>query len=77
MKEKILHHLSEVRPEFNFEESDDYIAAGMLDSFDIEALVTAMDEDFGISIEGTEIVPENFKNVETITQLLIRNGAEI
>ncbi|MCE2612454.1 acyl carrier protein [Flavobacteriaceae bacterium D16] len=74
MKEKILAFLTEIRPEFDFSESSNFIEEGMLDSFDIVSLVASLDEEFGISIDGTEILPKNFSNVESIYQLLIKNG---
>ena len=43
MKEKIISILSELRPEFDFNESLNFIEEGMLDSFDIINLVTALD----------------------------------
>lgn len=74
MKEKIISHLSEIRPEFDFKKSTDFIAEGMLDSFDIIQLVTSLDSEFGISIDGSDILPENFTSADSIIQLLIKNG---
>ncbi|MEP0133041.1 MAG: acyl carrier protein [Eudoraea sp.] len=74
MKKKILDFLTEIRPEFDFAASSNFIEEGMLDSFDIVSLVASLDEEFGISIDGTEIIPENFSNVDSIFQLLIKNG---
>ena len=74
MKKKILGFLTEIRPEFDFAESSNFIEEGMLDSFDIVSLVVSLDEEFGISIDGTEILPENFSNVDSIFQLLIKKG---
>ncbi len=71
---KIEEILKEIRPEFDFSQSKDFIADGMLDSFDVVTLVAALDKAFAISIEGTEILPENFKNVETIRTLLKKYG---
>ncbi|WP_232520983.1 acyl carrier protein [Flagellimonas nanhaiensis] len=66
--------MTEIRPEFDFSESSNFIEEGMLDSFDIVSLVASLDEEFGISIDGTEILPENFSSVDGIIQLLIKNG---
>jgi acyl carrier protein len=66
--------LKEIRPEFDFTASSDFIADGMLDSFDVITLVAALDKNYGISIQGTDIVPENFQNVQTIEALLRKNG---
>jgi len=74
LKKKIVDFLTEIRPEFDFETSNNFIEEGMLDSFDIVSLVASLDEEFGISIDGTEILPENFSNVDSIFQLLIKNG---
>ena len=74
MKKKIVDFLTEIRPEFDFSASNNFIEEGMLDSFDIVSLVASLDEEYGISIDGTEILPENFSNVDSIFQLLIKNG---
>ena len=66
--------LKEIRPEFDFTASNDFMADGMLDSFDMVTLVAALDKNYGISIQGTDIVPENFKNLETIEGLLRQCG---
>ena len=70
----IIEILKEIRPEFDFTASHDFIADGMLDSFDVVTLVAALDKQYGISINGTDIVPENFKNVESIEALLRKSG---
>jgi acyl carrier protein len=69
--------LKEIRPEFDFTASQDFISDGMLDSFDIVTLVSALDKNFGVSIPGTEILPENFLNVQTIEALLRQSGAQL
>jgi len=74
MKEQIIEILSELRPEFDFTQSANFIDEGMLDSFDVVTLVTTLDEKFGISISGTDILPENFESIEKIEALLKKNG---
>jgi acyl carrier protein len=73
----VIEILREIRPEFDFTTSDDFIADGMLDSFDVVTLVATMDKSFNISISGTEIVPENFKNLAAINELLLKSGARL
>ncbi|EKD30768.1 MAG: hypothetical protein ACD_77C00477G0036 [uncultured bacterium] len=77
MKKKIIDILKEIRPEFDFSEGSDFIEQGMLDSFDIVSLVSSLDEEFGISIDGLDILPENFSSIESIIALLKKNGAKI
>lgn len=75
MKEKVLEILANIRPEFDFTEDVNFIEEGMLDSFDLVTLVSDLDSTFGISIDGVDIVPENFSSVEAIINLLKKNGA--
>ena len=76
MREKIVSILTELRPEFDFNEPLDSIEEGMLDSFDVINLVTALDSEFGISIDGTDVLPDNFSSVENIEALLRKNGVK-
>ncbi len=70
MREKILEILQDIRPELDFTESNDFIEDGYLDSFDMVALVSAIDKEYGISILGEDIVPENFSNIESIIKII-------
>ncbi|MGA9451205.1 MAG: acyl carrier protein [Verrucomicrobiia bacterium] len=72
----VVEILKEIRPEFDFASSKDFIADGMLDSFDVVTLVAMLDKNFGVSIQGVDIVPENFKNHETIEALLRKSGVK-
>ena len=77
MKEQIIKILTELRPEFDFtQEGVDFIDEGMLDSFDLVTLVSELDSTFGISIDGVDILPENFSSVDAIANLLIKNCAK-
>lgn len=69
--------LKEIRPEFDFAASNNFIEDGMLDSFDMVTLVSALDKNFGVSINGTDIVPENFQNLQTIEALVRQSGAKL
>ncbi len=76
MKEKIIEILTEIRPEFDFNTSVNFIEEGMLDSFDIVSLVSSLDEAYHISIEGTEIIPDNFSSIDSISKLLSKYGVK-
>jgi len=67
--------LKEIRPEFDFTTSEDFIGDGMLDSHDVVTLVADLDRTYGISIAGIDIVPENFQNIPAIEQLLRKYAA--
>jgi len=69
---EILYILKQIRPEWNFTESKDFINEGLLDSFDIVTLVSKFEERFGISIDGEDVTPENFKNLATLEDFIRR-----
>ncbi len=68
--------LKEIRPEFDFTRSQDFIEDGMLDSFDVVTLVSELDKLHSISIDGVDILPENFRNLNAIRKLLERYGVK-
>lgn len=74
MEEKIIKILNGMHPEYDFHTSEDYIADGVLDSFDVVTLVTDLEEQFGISIDGEEIIPENFSNIDAIKKLIEKSA---
>lgn len=75
MKEKVKNILSELRPEFDFTEDVNFIEAGMLDSFDMISLVDELEEQFGIKIDGIDVIAENFSSIDSIVALLQKSGA--
>jgi acyl carrier protein len=70
---QILDILATIRPEADYSGSIDYITDGLLDSFDIVTLVSDLEAAFSISIPGTEITPDHFRNAESIAALVNRN----
>ena len=74
MKEQIIKILTELRPEFDFSEDVNFIEEGMLDSFDVISVVSDLDAVFGVSIDGMDILPENFSSIDSIIELLKKNG---
>ena len=76
MDDKIIELLNIIRPEFDFAEENNFIESGLLDSFDLVSLVTELDSVFKISIDGADILPENFATLEYIINLLKKYGAK-
>lgn len=76
MVNKIAIILNSIRPEFDFFASSNFIDDGILDSFDIINLVTELDKEFNISIDGADIIPENFQSLASIQKLLIKSKAK-
>lgn len=70
----MLKILAEIRPEFDFSSSENYAEDGFLDSFDIVTIVDAIEKEFGIIVDGLEVVPENFESVASICELIKKSG---
>ena len=62
----ILDILSDLKEDIDFENEDQLIDDGLLDSFDILQLISDLNDEFDISIPAAKIVPENFNSAEAI-----------
>lgn len=76
MEEKIINLLKEIRPEFDFEESENFVEDGYLDSFDIVTLVSELETAFDIVIDGLDVLPENFETVQDICHMVNKSREE-
>ncbi len=70
MKEQLMELLEEIRPDVDFENEKQLITDGVLDSFDIVSMVTAMNDEFDIEIEVGNLVPDNFNSIEGMMALI-------
>ena len=68
--EALLKILAELRPDVDFEDNQELVDSGELDSFDIVSLVGALCDEYDIEIGADDIVPENFNSVEAIWALV-------
>lgn len=75
--EKILEILKSIRSDVDFANTDKLIDDGILDSFDIVAVVGELCDAFDITITVDDMEPENFNNVEAIKALVDRLLDEI
>ena len=64
--ERILQILKSLHPEYDYESSMNYLNDGLLDSFDIIALVTELEDCYNIDIDPIEIIPDNFESMDKI-----------
>lgn len=75
--EKIYSILEELRPEFDFHSSNNFIEDGLLDSFDMVSLISELENAYNILIDALDIVPENFSSVEAISEIVKKNGGTL
>ena len=53
---------------------EDLLAADLIDSMGIQQLVTFLEANFGITVADEDLVPENFRSVESIADFVARKG---
>ncbi len=70
MNNKILTVLQVIRPEANFESSEDFVEDALIDSLDIVVLVNEIEALFGVKIPGELVIAENFRSVRAIAELV-------
>ena len=66
----ILDILIGLKDDADFENSEDFIEDGLLDSFDLVNLVAELETEFDIEIKGSDIIPENFVSSKKISELV-------
>jgi len=70
--EELLNILSEIKDDVDFETEDKLIDDGILDSFDILQIISALNDEYDISIPASEIIPENFNSAESLWDMVQR-----
>jgi len=68
--DELMKILQELRPDVDFENETALITDGILDSFDIVALVGELNDAFDIEIKPNNLVPENFNSAKAMMALI-------
>ncbi len=63
---ELLELLESIKPGVDFKNSENMVEEGLIDSFDMINIVANINMNFNIDFPVTEIIPENFKTVETL-----------
>ena len=74
--DQLLEILKNMHPDVDFEEVEDMIGEGVLDSLDIVTLITEINNTFDVSIPAEEVIPENFASLESLWALIERLDEE-
>lgn len=74
MEPDIIRILATLRPEHDFTGSQDFVADGLIDSFDLLVLVVELEKAFGVKIKGEDILPEHFVSAASIAALVKKSG---
>lgn len=69
---ELITHLQEIRPDIDFATTTSLMSAGVLDSFDVVAIIGELASSYDITIPVEEIEPENFDSAQAIWDMVQR-----
>ena len=72
MREKILEILKDVRPDVDFETETGLISGEVLESLDLLTVITMLQDELEIEIDGQEISVENFDSLDAMVRMAER-----
>ncbi len=68
--DELLELLQDVRDDVDFETCETLIDDGILASFDILQIISAINEAFDVEIPATSIIPKNFNSAKAMYALI-------
>lgn len=68
--ERLIELLTEIKEDIDYENETSLIDDELLDSFDILQIISALDDEYDISIPASMIIPDNFNSVEALWEMV-------
>lgn len=68
--ERLIELLLEIKEDIDYENETNLIDDELLDSFDILQIISAIDDEFEVSIPAAKIIPENFNSAEALWEMI-------
>ena len=68
--QNVISVLADVNDEIDFASEQHMVDDGLLDSFELIKMISALDDAFGIHIDAGAIEPENFNSAAAILELV-------
>lgn len=69
-KDELLDILHDLNADADFENCEDLVEEGLLTSLEMVMLISEISSRMGVQLPPEEIVPENFRSVESIRVLI-------
>ena len=70
--EKLLNILKSIRDDIDYEKEQNMIDDGVLDSFDVVAIVGELSAEYNVDITIDDITAENFNSVSAMLEMIER-----
>ncbi len=74
--EAIIDMLTDIEEDIDYETVTTLVDDRYLDSFDILSIISAIDEEFDVTVPAKDIVPDNFNSAQSILELVKRLADE-
>ena len=68
--ERLIELLEEIKEDIDYANETSLIDDELLDSFDILQIISALDDEYDISIPASMIIPDNFNSVEALWNMV-------
>lgn len=68
--DRLIEILEEIKEDIDYENETSLIDDELLDSFDILQIISALDEEYDISIPASMIIPDNFNSAEALWNMV-------
>jgi acyl carrier protein len=72
----VIELLEDVNDDVDYETRTDLVDSRALTSFDILSIITAIDDEFDVSVPAKDIIPANFNSAQSIRDLIQRLADE-
>jgi acyl carrier protein len=69
---RLIEILEEIRPDVDFNNEQQLMDDGILDSFDIVSIISELNDAYEIAIRVNELSPENFNSADAIMRMVER-----
>ncbi|MBQ6464065.1 acyl carrier protein [Pseudobutyrivibrio sp.] len=70
MKNKVLEILEGVRPDIDYASEDNLVDGGVLESFDIVAIIAQFESEFNIEVEPQYLTAAHFNSLDAMVSLV-------
>lgn len=74
--DSVIELLKDVEEDVDYENCTALVDDRILDSFDILAIINAIDDEFDIAVPAKDVIPANFNSAQGIYEMIIRLAEE-
>ncbi len=70
--DELIEILSEIKEDVDFENEENLVNGGILNSLDVLQIIAAINEEYDINVPAKEIIPDNFNSAKRMWAMIER-----